>query len=58
MAAPTNMTPEERHERAKKAAAARHSVDTTIKQLVEAAPELTAEQIEKLRSLLPMESGQ
>lgn len=58
MAAPKNMTPEQRHERAKKAAAARHSIDTTIKQLVEVAPELTTDQIEKLRALLPMEDGQ
>jgi hypothetical protein len=42
-----------RHERARKAANARNSVDAHIRALVDAAPKLTAEQAAQLRSLLP-----
>lgn len=44
MAASTNLTPEQRTKRARKAAEARHSTDTLIRQLVDRAPELTESQ--------------
>lgn len=49
---------EDRIERARQAAKARTGADYHIKKLVDDAPTLTAEQIEKLRALIPMESGQ
>lgn len=48
MAASTTLTPAQRTERARKAARARHSLDTYVKAVVSRAPELTLEQ----RSLL------
>jgi hypothetical protein len=45
-------TPEQLTEAGKKAAAARHSLDTYINSIVRRAPELTAAQIDKLRPLL------
>jgi hypothetical protein len=42
-----------RRERARRAATTRNSVDFHIKKVVEAAPSLTADQVERLRSLLP-----
>lgn len=45
------LTPAEREVRVK-GAAARHSLDTYINSIVRRAPELTVEQIEKLRPLL------
>lgn len=48
----------DRTERARQAAKARTGTDYHIKKLVEAAPSLTTDQIEKLRALLPMEDGQ
>ena len=45
--------PQWRHERARKAANARTTTDAHIRALVEAAPPLTPEQIDKLRALLP-----
>jgi len=50
--------PEFRHERAVKAAAARHSLDARIEALVRSAPALTAEQAAKLRALLPAPGDQ
>lgn len=44
--------PEARRERARKAARARHSLDTYIKQIVDRAPELTAEQRDRLAAIL------
>lgn len=35
-----------------------HSTDTLVKRLVDRAPELTAEQIDKLRSALPPAGGE
>ena len=45
--------PEFRHRRAVHAAKTRTSVDHFIEKVVEAAPTLTGEQIERLRALLP-----
>ena len=45
--------PQFRHERAVKAALARHSPDALIAALVRSAPALTAEQAARLRALLP-----
>lgn len=45
--------PEFRRERARKAAKARTTPDAHIQALVDSAPSLTAEQAERLRSLLP-----
>lgn len=42
-----------RVERGQKAATARDSVDNHIREIVEAAPTLTAEQLDRLRGLLP-----
>jgi hypothetical protein len=47
--------PEWRAERARKAAAARHSVDTYIDSIVAKAPELTAEQKSRLSNLLAVQ---
>jgi hypothetical protein len=44
--------PEFRKKRAEKAAAARHSLDTYIAAIVDRAPELTPEQVARLRPLL------
>ncbi len=41
-------------ERGRELAERRHSLDTYIKSIVARAPELTPEQIERLRSLLPL----
>ena len=49
---PSAADPEFRHERARKAAAARHSIDTYITSIVDRAPELTAEQRDRLALLL------
>jgi hypothetical protein len=43
-----------RTERARRAAATRTSLDHHIQKVVDAAPTLTAEQIERLRALLPV----
>lgn len=45
--------PEFRRERARKAATARTSTEAHIRALVDAAPRLTPEQADRLRSLLP-----
>lgn len=50
--------PEFRAQRARKAAAARHSLDTYINAIVARAPELTAEQVETLRPILSRDGGQ
>lgn len=52
MAAAKTLTPEQLSARARKAAAARHSLDSYIDSIVRRAPELTAEQIAKLRPIL------
>jgi hypothetical protein len=52
MAAATSLSPERRTERARRAALARTSVDHYIKALVDRAPELTAEQRDRLALLL------
>ena len=44
--------PEFRHRRAVHAAKVRNSVDNHIAKIVDAAPALTADQVERLRSLL------
>jgi hypothetical protein len=48
--------PQWRHERARKAALARTSIDAHIKSIVDRAPELTAAQKDQLRTLLARES--
>lgn len=45
--------PEFRRERARKAAKARTSLDHHVQAVIDRAPALTAEQIERLRALLP-----
>jgi hypothetical protein len=53
-----NIDPQVAHERATKAAYASHSLDSYIKRIVDRAPELTAEQRDRLASLLrPTTSG-
>lgn len=52
MAASTTLSPEWRRERARKGAAARHSLDTYVNAIVKRAPELTPEQVAKLRPIL------
>jgi hypothetical protein len=47
-----NIDPVVAHERARKAALARETTDHHIQRIVDRAPSLTAEQIERLRSLL------
>ena len=56
---PTAADPAYRRARAKKAAERRHSLDTYIKSIVDRAPELTPEQIDRLTALLrtPDDSG-
>jgi hypothetical protein len=49
---PSAGDPEYRHKRARKAAAARHSLDTYIRSIVDRAPELTAEQRDRLAAIL------
>lgn len=51
MAASTSLSPEQRTERARKAAAARHSLDTYINAVVNAAPELTDRQKARLTAI-------
>jgi len=57
VAASTSPTPAWRKERARKGAAARHSLDTYINTLVRRAPELTPDQIAKLRPILAKAEG-
>lgn len=57
MAASTTLTPEQRTERARKAALARHSLDTYVKTVVDRAPELTLEQKSRLRAIFAPESA-
>jgi hypothetical protein len=45
--------PNFRRERARKAGLARHGVDAQIRALTASAPQLTADQVEALRRLLP-----
>jgi hypothetical protein len=52
VAASKTLTPEQRTERASKAARARNSLDCYVKQVVDRAPELTPEQVAKLRTIL------
>ncbi|WP_157442073.1 hypothetical protein [Actinoplanes awajinensis] len=52
MAAAKTLSPEQLSDRGRKAAAARHSLDAYIDSIVRRAPELTPEQVEKLRPLL------
>lgn len=47
-----------RRERAQKAAHASHSLDAHIRAVVDAAPALTAEHVERLRALLPADQEQ
>jgi hypothetical protein len=49
---PTAADPAYRRARAKKAAQRRHSLDTYIKSIVDRAPELTAEQRDRLAAIL------
>lgn len=51
-AATSTLTDEQVTENKRKAARARHSLDTYINSIVRRAPELTAEQLDKLRPLL------
>jgi len=53
----TSLTPEQRKERARQAAAARHSPDAYIDTLMRRAPKLTSEQITKLRTVLAKAEG-
>ena len=50
---PTAADPEFRRARARKAAKARTSLDHYVAKIVEAAPALTDEQIDRLRQLIP-----
>lgn len=52
MAASKTLSPEQLSDRARRAAAARHSLDSYIDSIVRRAPELTDEQIAKLRPIL------
>jgi hypothetical protein len=52
VAASKTLTPEQRRERARKAGAASHSLDRFVNAIVNRAPELTPEQIAKLRPIL------
>lgn len=52
MAASTNLTPEQRIQRARKAALKRTSLDHYVKSVVDRAPELTEDQKVKLRAIL------
>lgn len=45
--------PEFRRERARKAAAAVHSIDAKIRAVVESAPMLSPEQVDRIRRALP-----
>jgi hypothetical protein len=49
---PSAADPEYRHKRARKAAAARHSVDAYIRSIVARAPELSDEQRSRLAAIL------
>jgi hypothetical protein len=49
---PTAADPAYRRARAKKAAQRRHSLDTYIRSIVDRAPELTAEQRDRLAAIL------
>lgn len=51
MAASTTLTPEQRSDRARKAAAARHSLDTYVKTVVDRAPELSESQRSRLAAI-------
>lgn len=51
MAASTTLSPQQRIERARKAAAARHSLDTYVKTVVDRAPELTESQKARLAAI-------
>lgn len=53
----STLTPEQRSEKARKAAAARHSLDTYVKTLVDRAPELTERQIAMLAPIFAEKSG-
>lgn len=53
MAKNTLADPQFRRERATKAAKARTSLDYHVRKVVEAAPALTDEQLDRLRQLLP-----
>lgn len=57
-AAAAAMTPEQRVERARRASAAKESLDRYVERVVARAPELTVEQRARLRALLgPYASG-
>lgn len=47
----TTLTPEQLSERARKAAAARHSLDTYVKTIVARAPELSPAQLDQLAGI-------
>ncbi|TWG13471.1 hypothetical protein FHX75_13515 [Micromonospora palomenae] len=51
MAASKTLTPEQRRERARKAGRAAHSIDAHVRAVVDRAPELTADQVAKLRAI-------
>lgn len=58
MAASKTLTPEQRTERARKAGRAAHSLDVHIRAVVDRAPELTADQVAKLRAVFaPVVNG-
>jgi hypothetical protein len=52
VAASTSLTPEQRTERARKAARARNSLSTYVKSVVDRAPELTPAQLDMLAAIL------
>ena len=54
---PYTIDPQVAHERARKAGRASHSLDSYIKRIVDRAPELTAEQRDRLASLLRPAGG-
>lgn len=51
MAASKTLSPEQRRERARRAGKAAHSLDSYVRQVVDRAPELTPEQIDKLKTI-------
>lgn len=51
MAASTSLTPAQRTERARKAAQARHSLETYVKTVVDRAPELSEAQRARLAAI-------
>lgn len=54
----TTLTPEQLSERARKAARARHSLDTYVKTVVDRAPELTEAQRTRLAAIFAPTTGE